>query len=62
MKKLSKLVNVIPVLTAHDDQIHINIDEAKRRAKEALFKNQIEYFDFQDAELALLKLYKQLIG
>lgn len=46
MKKLSKMINIIPVLTAHDDQMHINIDDAKRRAKEALFKNQIECFDF----------------
>lgn len=58
MKKISKLVNLIPVLTAHDDQLHINIEDAKRKAKEALFKSQIEYFDFQDSELALLKLYK----
>ncbi len=62
IKKLSKFVNVIPVLIQSNDIIEYNFEHIKLNAKKQLRDNSIEWFDLQEDDLTFRQFQKQLLA
>ena len=61
MKKLSKLVNVIPILLKKNGH-NFNFESMKLKMRKAFFSKKIDWFDLSEDDLNFKKLRRGLLG
>lgn len=62
MGKISRYVNLVPILVKRREDDHFNYESVKLEAKKQLIENNIEWFDLQEDDLTFKQFKQNLLA